>query len=106
MTISCRVEDIFDSAKLQTSPNIKSVDDKTATSTSVEDNLPIIWATAPVSAPIICSPKTLAVLRDKPDGNTNLSRVGDDESKDSYTPIIFTASGLFKDISLSSTLKP
>ena len=71
--------DIFDSAKLQTSPNLKSSDDKIETSTSVADNLAVIWATAPVSAPVIFSPKTLSVLRDDPDGNTNLSRVGDSE---------------------------
>ena len=55
---------MFDSAKLQTSPNEKSVDDKIETSTSVADNLAVIWAIAPVSAPTICSPKILSVLRD------------------------------------------
>ena len=89
-----------------TSPIANLVDDNITASTSVADTLPTICATAPVMSPNNNSPNTLWLSNDNPDGKTNLSKVGAKLFKDSNTPIIFTASGLFKDISLSSTLNP
>ena len=51
--------------------------------------------------PTIFSPNIEDVSRFKPDGNVSESKVGADESKDSYTAITSTTSGKFNDISSS-----
>ena len=95
-----------DSSKLIISPMLNPTDDMIETSISVADILPTICATAPVSSPYILSPNIDAVSKDKPDGNWNLSNVGESVLSDSYTPTILTASGTFNEISLSSTRNP
>ena len=104
--MSCNVDDKLDSPKLTISPILNSVDDKSEISISVAETLLTIWATEPLSLPTIFSPKILLVSNPNPEGNVNLSNVGDKVLSDSYTPIILTASGQFNDISLSSTRKP
>ena len=59
-----------------------------------------------LSVPTIFSPITAVVFKDKPDTNVRPSSVGIAVSFYSYTARIFITSGTFKDISLSSTLKP
>ena len=75
--------DIADSSKSITSPIEKPLEDNTDTSISVADVLPTICPTAPVSAPIIFSPKIDAVSKDNPDGKVNLSNVGELALRDS-----------------------
>ena len=104
--INCNVVDIFDSSKLQTSPIVNLDGVRYTISTSVADINPVICATASLLSPIIFSPNIADVSKFKPLGNVNLSSVGESESIDSKTPITFTTSGTFNDISLSSTLKP
>ena len=63
-------------------------------------------ATAPLSAPIIFSPSTVLVFKESPDTVVILSKVGSLLFLDSKTETTSTTSGAFKDISLSSILKP
>ena len=84
----------------------KSVDVILTISNSVDESLDVICATAPVVSPYIFSPKIDSVSKLSPEGNVNLSRVGAKAFVDSKIPIIFTASGTLRDISLSSTRKP
>ena len=81
--ISCKVEDKFDSWKLIISPMLNSVDDRSDISISVAEFLPTIWATEPLSLPTIFSPKTLLLFKSSPEGNVNLSNVGDKVLRDS-----------------------
>ena len=100
------VDDIFDSSNVTTSPwtNLFSV--KYTISTSVDDTNPATCATASLVAPTIFSPNIAFVFKDKPLGRVILSKVGLLVSIDSNTPTIFTTSGQFREISLSSTLNP
>ena len=63
-------------------------------------------AIAPLSAPLIFSPRTVVVFSDSPLTKTNLSNTGSAKLTDSNTPTTLKTSGVFKDISLSWTLNP
>ena len=84
----------------------KSVDVIFTISISVVETLEVICATAPVVSPYTFSPITDSVSKLNPEGNVNLSSVGDKVFVDSKIPIILTASGTLRDISRSSTRKP
>ena len=84
----------------------KSIDVIFTISISVAETLEVICATAPVVSPYTFSPITDSVSKLNPEGNVNLSSVGDKVFVDSKTPIILTASGILRDISRSSTRKP
>ena len=73
--MSCNVDVKFDSLKLTISPILNSVDDKSEISISVAETLLTIWATEPLSLPIIFSPNILLVSNPNPEGNVNLSNV-------------------------------
>ena len=100
------VDDIFDSSNVTTSPwtNLFSV--KYTISTSVDDTNPATCAIESLVEPTIFSPNIAFVFKDKPLGRVILSKVGLLVSIDSNTPTMFTTSGQFREISLSSTLNP
>ena len=100
------VVSIFDSSNVTNSPNVNWLSVKYAISTFSPSTLVTNWATAPLSCPIIFSPTTVFVFKDKPETVVSLSRVGSFSSWDSRTETILTTSGTFNDISLSSILNP
>ena len=100
------VVSMFDSWNVITSPSVNWVSVKYATSTFSPSTLVINCATAPLSEPIIFSPSMVLVFKESPDTVVILSKVGSLLFLDSKTETIFTTSGAFKDISLSSILKP
>ena len=97
---------MFDSSKVTVSPILNLVWVRYTISTWVAEVLFVICAIAPLTDPIIFSPRMDVVSKLNPDMNVNLSKEGAEVSTDSKTPTTLTTSGTFNDISLSSTLKP
>ena len=104
--IAWTVVSIFDSSNLINSPKTNWLSVKYAISTFSPSTLVTNCATAPLSSPIIFSPTTVFVFKDKPETVVNLSRVGSFSSWDSKIDTMLTTSGTFNDISLSSILNP
>ena len=75
-------------------------------SISLAEDLFTIWPIALLFLPIIFSPTIEFVSNANPPTNVNRSKLGVFASLDSNTARIFTTSGTFNDISLSSTLNP
>ena len=97
---------ISDSVNLITSPTSNLLLLRYTNSTLVSLIMFVIWTAVPLSVPRISSPNNAFEVRVNPDGIEILSKIGADVFNDSYTPITLATSGTFKEISLSSTLRP
>ena len=75
--ISCKLVWSADSENITVSPMAKSIDVIFTISISVAETLEVICATAPVVSPYTFSPITDSVSKLNPEGNVNLSSVGD-----------------------------
>ena len=75
-------------------------------SISVADTLLTTWPIALLLLPISFSPTTVFVSNARPETNVSLSREAILLSFDSYIAWILTTSGIFNEISVSSTLNP
>ena len=104
--MDCTEVTIEDSSKVTVSPTWKLFAFKGTYPISVAEGLVTICATALLFLPIIFSPIIAFTSNPKPLTNWSVFKVGVNLFKDSYTFNTFTTSGVFKDISLSSTLKP
>ena len=97
---------IWDSSKVTVSPTWKLLAFKGTYPISVVEGLVTTCATALLFLPVIFSPTIAFTFKPKPLTNWSVFKVGVSLFKDSYTLCTLTTSGVFKDISLSSTLKP
>ena len=100
------MDSIRDSSNLTVSPTINLLAFKYTNPTSVVEGLVTIWPTALLVWPITLSPIIAFTSKPRPLTNCRVSRVGVLVPSDSYTATISTTSGVFREISLSSTLRP